>query len=69
MQALESDALALAIPRSTRAISIAMLQQLSAQPPAPATADSAPRQEAGLGFLMEVANKRGRKALQAAKAH
>ena len=67
-QALESDALALAVPRSTRTLSIAMLQQLSVQAPAPAAATLASR-EAGMGFLLEVAGKRGRKGQRAAAAH
>ncbi len=69
LQALESDALALAVPQATRALSIAMLQQMSAQTPAPAAATVAPRQEAGMDFLLEVAGKRGRKGLQSAAAH
>ena len=70
-QALESDALALAVPQSTRALSIAMLQQLSVQQPGPAAAApaSAPAVDAGMGFLMQVVGKRGRKVLQSAAAH
>jgi hypothetical protein len=70
-QAIESDALALAVPQSTRALSIAMLQQLSVQQPVPAAAASAsaPAVDAGMGFLLQVVGKRGRKVLQSAAAH
>ncbi len=70
-QALESDALALAVPQSTRALSIAMLQQLSVQQPGPASTApaSAPAVDAGMGFLLQVVGKRGRKVLQSAAAH
>jgi hypothetical protein len=66
LQALESDALALAVPQSTRALSIAMLQQMSVKPPAPAAAAPVSRNETGMEFLLEVAGKRGRKGLEAA---
>jgi hypothetical protein len=70
-QALESNALALAVPQSTRALSIAMLQQLSVQQPGPAAAApaSAPAVDAGMGFLMQIVGKRGRKVLQSDAAH
>jgi hypothetical protein len=70
-QALESDALALAVPQSTRALSIAMLQQLSVQQPvsaAPAPASN-PAVDVGMGFLLQVVGRRSRKGLRSAAAH
>jgi hypothetical protein len=55
--------------QSTRALSLALLQQLSVQTTFPAEASSASRPKEDIGFLLEVASKRGKKGALAAIAH